>query len=419
MEILHERYGEEGEETDLKRLIREEVGRRLLEADIEVIESADMLSYYVDNGPDVLAEERPELNEDLWPTKESKVQYEPVGVIGVIKPWNYPLELPIWSIGAALIAGNTVVFKPSEKSPLVGAEIGRIFEEAGLPDGVLNIITGDGNTGRMLVESDVDMVSFTGSRTVGRSIAETCGRDLKEYALELGGNDPAIIAPDVDLELAANGIVWGSYCNTGQVCVRPKRVLVHDDIYDGFLDLVVEKTENLEKDRDFGPLISREQLETVKDQVQSTLNQGAKLLHGGEEIEGDGYYFEPTILTQVTPEMEVFQEECFGPVMPIMRVDSVEDGVRIANSSDYGLGASVWTGDLQYGSKIAEQLEAGMVWVNDVNVAFPETPWGGIKDSGSGVELGPHGILEYTNLKHVSIETGDSDTRDWWFPYGE
>lgn len=420
VDILYERYGEEGEQTELKSLIQKEVGRRFIEADIEVVESADMLNYYVENSPEVLNPEKLELNEDLWPSKKSKVIYEPIGVVGVIKPWNYPLELPIWSIGAALMAGNTIVFKPSENSSFVGVELGEIFQKAGIPDGVVNIVTGDHNTGKSLVDSDVDMISFTGSQKVGRNIAEKCGKDLKETSLELGGNDPAVVAPDVDIELAANGLVWGSYCNIGQVCVRPKRVFIHDEIYDELVDRIAHKTKKLDKDKDFGPLISKEQLETVKNQVSRTLDQGATLLLGGEEIdETEGYYFEPTILEDVSPEMVIFQDECFGPVMPIIRIESIEEGIQLGNSTEYGLGASIWTGDQETGSKLAEEFEAGMVWVNDVNVAFPQAPWGGIKGSGSGVELGKWGIREYANIKHINVETSDNQTRDWWFPYGE
>lgn len=421
VDLLYEKYGEEGEQTELKKLIQKEVGRRFIESDIEVIETADMLSYYVEKTPEVLSSETLDLNQELWPTKESRVVHEPVGVVGVIKPWNYPLELPIWSIGAALMTGNTVVFKPSENSSFVGAELGKIFQEAEIPDGVINVITGDGSTGEALVESDgVDMVSFTGSQKIGKEIAKKCGEDLKEYSLELGGNDPAIIAPDVDLELAANGIVWGSYCNTGQVCVRPKRVFVHDKIYDNFTEKVLSKTQNLKKDKDFGPLINQKQLNTVKDQVSQTIDQGATLLYGGSEIDDtEGYYFEPTILEDVTPDMTVFKNECFGPVMPIIRVDSVEEGIELSNSSDYGLGASIWTGDTEAGSDLAEEFNAGMVWVNDVNVAFPQAPWGGIKGSGSGVELSKWGIEEYTNIKHINVETSEETDRDWWFPYGE
>ena len=420
VDLLYEKYGEEGEQTELKQLIQTEVGRRFIEADIEVVETADMLNYYVEKSPEVLKSEELELNEELWPTKKSRVVYEPIGVVGVIKPWNYPLELPIWSIGAALMAGNTVVFKPSENSSFVGVELGKIFQEAGLLDGVLNVVTGDHNTGKALANADVDMISFTGSQRAGKDIAQKCGKDLKEYSLELGGNDPAVVAPDVDLELAANGLVWGGYCNIGQVCVRPKRVFIHDEIYDELVERILEKTQSLEKDRDFGPLISEDQLETVKEQVSRTLDQGATLLYGGNEIEDtEGYYFEPTILEDISPGMVIFENECFGPVMPLVRVNSIEEGVELGNSTEYGLGASIWTGERETGSELAEKFEAGMVWVNDVNVAFPQAPWGGIKSSGSGVELGRWGIEEYANIKHINIETSESDTRDWWFPYGE
>lgn len=421
VDLLYENYGEQGEVTPLKQLIIDETGKRLPDADIEVVESADFLKYFVEKGPEVLRPENLELNEELWPTKESTIYSEPIGVVGVIKPWNYPLELPIWSIGAALIAGNTVVLKPSELSSFVGKEIGRIFKEAGLPDGVINVITGDGETGRYLVESDIDMISFTGGQSTGKEIANKCSSKLVQTTLELGGNDAAIVTPDVDLELAANGLVWGAFTNAGQVCVGAKRLFVHESIAEEFIGRVKKKTEELQPGRDYGPIISQHKLNGVMDQVKKTIEEGAELYLGGDPIsDKDGFYFEPTILINVSPEMEVMKEECFGPVMPIMKVGSIEEGINLANSSEYGLGASVWTENIELGNKVAKNLEAGMVWINDINVAFARAPWGGTKSSGNGgVELGKKGIKEYVNIKHVNVETGSADTRDWWFPYSD
>jgi acyl-CoA reductase-like NAD-dependent aldehyde dehydrogenase len=416
-EHLREAYGAEGSSSPLKDLITAEVGKRLPEADIEVAESGDMVEYFVREAARVLSPETLSLDGELWPTKESRLLREPVGVVGVIKPWNYPLELPIWSIAPALLAGNTVVFKPAVEASLVGIEIAKMMDGV-LPRGVFNLVTGGGEVGRLLVEAEVDLISFTGSVEVGREIASKAAPLFKRCTLELGGNDPALVDVDVDLELAANGLVWGCFANAGQVCVRPKRVLVHQGIADALLDLVRAKTEALRVDVDWGPLISESQLERVSAQVAETVGQGATVVAGGHRLaDRAGFYFEPTILDNVDPTMRVAEEECFGPVMPLIRVSSMEEACEIANDTIYGLGASVWTSTTERGEELASRLTAGMVWVNDVNVAFPQAPWGGVKSSGMGSELGEGGLLEYTVPRHLSLEQSQATRRDWWFPY--
>lgn len=418
-DLLVTHYGKQGELTDLKRLIITEMGKRLPEADIEMIESSDMISFFVKNAPRLLASTSPELNQELWATKKSFVVYEPIGIVGIIKPWNYPLELPIWAIAPALIAGNTIVFKPSEYSSFVGLEIGKLFEEAGLPSGVLNIVTGNEEVGKLLVEhEDINMISFTGSVSVGREIAIQCGKQLKKYSLELGGNDPAIVEADVDLELAANGLVWGAFCNSGQVCVRTKRAFVNRAIVDELTKRIIDKTKSLRPTIDFGPIISEEQLTTIEEQVHDAVSKGATVLVGGKRIQqSGGYYYSPTILANVSPSMRLMSEECFGPVLPIVTVADTKEAVALANESEYGLGASIWTADLEKGRAIANSIQSGMVWINDVNVAFPETPWGGIKCSGVGTELSEWGLYEYVQRKHISIENSSNTRRDWWYPY--
>jgi acyl-CoA reductase-like NAD-dependent aldehyde dehydrogenase len=419
VDLIITRYGEQGKITPLKKLIMTEMGKRLPEADIEVIETSDMIAFFVKEAPRLLAVTTPHLNQDLWSTKKSEVVYEPVGVVGVIKPWNYPLELPIWAIAPALVAGNTVVFKPSEYSSFVGLEIGKLFEEAGLPPGVLNIVTGDGEVGKMLVRHEgIDMISFTGSVAAGREIAAHCGQRLIKCSLELGGNDPAIVEPDVDLELAANGLVWGAFCNSGQVCVSANRVFVHEQIADDLIQRVVEKTKALRITTDFGPIVSAEQLITIEEQVNDAVSNGATVLVGGKRLKhGNGFYYSPTVLTNVSPSMRLMTEECFGPVLPIITVPNTKEAIALANGTAYGLGASVWTSDLEKGREIAGRIESGMVWINDVNVAFPETPWGGIKCSGIGTELSEWGIYEFVHRKHINIETSTNTRRDWWYPY--
>lgn len=417
--LLAEAYGKEGEETHLKLLITQEVGKRLPEADVEVIETSDMISYFAARGPELLRPRAPQLNSELWPTKTSRIVFEPLGVVAVVKPWNYPLELPFWTIAPALVAGNTVVFKPSEHSSCVGVEIARLAEAAGLPPGVLNVVTGDGGVGKSLVSHDgVDFVSFTGSQKVGREVAVICAQRLRRYSLELSGNDAAIVLPDVDLELAANGMVWGALCNSGQVCVGVKRAYVHREIVSELTDRIVRQVEKLQIDKDYGPLISQAQLEGVSSQVGGSLSLGARALTGGRPVaDRPGYYFEPTVLADVSEAMPVIEKECFGPVLPIIPFDDIDEAIRRANASDYGLGASVWSRDRGHAQEIAHQLEVGMVWINDVNVAFAEAPWGGVKGSGPGVELSEWGLYEFTNKKHISVEESSDARRAWWYPY--
>ena len=419
MEALVREYGEQGQATPLKELISTEMGKRLPEADIEVIESSDMLAFFAKSAAELLRPRVPNLNQTLWATKRSVVELEPLGVVGVIKPWNYPLELPIWAIGPALVAGNTVVFKPSEHSTLVGLEIGRLFHEAGLPAGVLNIVTGDGSTGRYLVEhEDVNMIAFTGSVATGRQIAIECAKRIRKCSLELGGNDAAIVDADVDLELAANGIVWGAFCNSGQVCVRAKRIFVHHQMFEALSAIVLKKTAALRAGIDFGPLVSEKQLMKVENQIADAVSKGAKVAIGGHRISNfGGFFLAPTVLLHVSVDANLMHEECFGPVLPMIRVEDAEEGVRRANESSYGLGASVWTSKLPQGESIARKLDAGMVWVNDVNVAFPEAPWGGTKNSGLGTELSEWGLYEYVRPKHINVETSSEQRRAWWYPY--
>lgn len=412
-------YGEEGQSTPLKRLIMDAVGKPLPEADIEVIESASFIDYFASIADEILAPRDIQLNKDLWPTKRSTVLFEPVGVVGIIKPWNYPLEMPVWSLAPTLLAGNTVVLKPSEKSPSIGEAIAQMIELADFPPGVVNVVAGNKSTGRFLVTNPgTSMIAFTGSVTAGREIAETCGRLLKRASLELGGNDAAIVLSDVDLDLAANGLTWGAFCNAGQVCVGVKRVIVVKSIANQLIQKLTARAKELRLGTDVGPLVDREQLDAVAKMVDLAIAEGAKLEYGGRRVEGlEGFYFHPTILTGLQPTALLLMEECFGPVMPIIVVDDAAAAVVEANRSNYGLGASVWTTDILTAEALAKELRVGMVWINDVNVAFAEAPWGGTRDSGIGFELSPEVLLEFATRKHLNVETSSDTKRFWWYPY--
>lgn len=421
-DLLMREYSEANEPTRLKSLISDEMGKRFPEADIEVVESADMVRYFADHAEELLQPQEVTIESELWVSKRSSLRFDPHGVVAVIKPWNYPLELPLWSIAPALAAGNTVVFKPSELSGLIGLEIARLFEEAGLPAGVLNVVTGDAGTGSYLTRHPgIDMIGFTGSRSTGIKVATAAATNITPVSLELGGNDAALVLEDADLELATNGIAWGGVCNSGQVCVGVKRVFVHESISKDFESLLVEKVANLKPGVDYGPIISEQQLRKLEKQVSETVREGATNLLGGTRLpEAGTLYYAPTVLSGVRRDMTISLEECFGPVIPITSYEGPDQtAVDLANESSYGLGTSIWTSDIQRGAEVATHIETGMVWVNDVNVAIAEGPWGGRKDSGYGVELSPWGLYKYTILKHVNVETSKEARRDWWYPYSE
>jgi acyl-CoA reductase-like NAD-dependent aldehyde dehydrogenase len=411
-------YGSPGELTDLKRLIHEEVGKPAPEADIEVIETSDFVAYFCRIAAEQWKTQSPQLDENLWATKTSFISRRPVGVVAIVKPWNYPLEMIGWSLAPALLCGNTVVIKSSERSPTVSDVFARISKDIGLPKGVLNVVHGDESTSRMLVEhAGVDLVSFTGSVGVGRQIASVCGATGKRSLLELGGNDPAIVLDDVDLELAANGLVWGAFCNAGQVCVGVKRVLVNSVIADRLTALVLDKTRALSLGRDIGPMIDARQIALVQSFVDDARKKGAIIATGGKDADLPGSFYLPTVIEGLNSEMNLWNQECFGPILPIRTFSSDDEAIALANDSDYGLGASVWTSDIVRGRQLASRLSAGMTWINDVNVAFPQAPWGGIKASGKSFELSANAFSEYSSLHHLSIENSAEKTRLWWYPY--
>jgi acyl-CoA reductase-like NAD-dependent aldehyde dehydrogenase len=252
-----------------------------------------------------------------------------------------------------------------------------------------------------------------------KAVAAECAKHLKKASLELGGKDPAIVLEDADLELVANGLVWGAYGNSGQVCTAIERVYVPESIADSLIEYVVSKTKSLRLGTDIAPLVSKQQLEKVENHIADALAKGAKILIGGTRPQEPsvGFWYLPTVLTEVDDSMAVMSEETFGPILPIARYKDLSEAIRLANGSCYGLGASVWTKDIEHGKNIAGQLEAGMVWINDVNIPYPQCPWGGVKNSGIGVELSDRGILEFTRTKHINLELGSDTTRPWWYPY--
>jgi len=413
-------------------LISRENGKPRLEAlSAEVFLIADLITYYSKRAPVVLAERPIPLHNPLIRSmKSSKLVYEPLGVVAVISPWNYPFSIPMSGIVFALLAGNTVVFKPASDTALIGLKIDEILRKGGgLPDGVFQTIIASGRAmGHALFEPPVRKIVFTGSTEVGKKIQEIAARHLVPTVMELGGKDPMIVCEDADLEFASTGAVWGAFMNCGQVCSSVERVYVARPLYERFVERCVEKTRRLRigqdvnHDVDIGPMANEEQLATMEAHVQDALAKGAKVLCGGRRPPGlRGYFYEPTVLVDVNHTMKIMTEETFGPALPIMPFDSEDEAVRLANDSCFGLTASVWTPDRARGEALARRLQAGTVTINDHAYTYGicETPWQGMKESGIGRSHSDEGLLEMVFPKHINLDRSPSFVRRrmWWFPY--
>ncbi|MEW6440794.1 MAG: aldehyde dehydrogenase family protein [bacterium] len=352
---------------------------------------------------------------------------EPIGVVACIVPWNFPLFLATWKIIPALIAGNTVVLKPSSAAPLSLLELTRLIDSLGLPKGVFNLITGPGaQTGNLLSEHPmVDKISMTGSTEVGREIMSKAARDLKRVTLELGGKNPAIVLEDANLEMAADGVLYGGLMHQGQVCMSGSRVYVPRSLYADFAGLLVERARTLvlgdpmDGDTDIGPVISSQQRERVLRYIQQGRKEGARLLLGGGPPEGDafarGFWVEPTLFGDASQDMVISREEIFGPVLCLIPYEEEEEAVNMANDTRYGLTAGIWSADLDRANRIARRLRAGTVFVNDWHTLSPNFPFGGYKQSGIGRESGLEGLYEFTELKTVHINIKTKREESFWF----
>lgn len=361
--------------------------------------------------------------------RSTTVRYRPRGVVGIISPWNFPFLIPFSATVEALLAGNAVVIKPSEHTPLV-AQLGkRIFEEGGLPEGLLQVVTGDASTGGHLLESGIDKLSFTGSVNGGRKVAARCGELLLPCTLELGGKAPLLILPDADLERATNAVVFGGFANSGQVCVGVERVYVHERQYEDVVRRLADKARALRQgdpereDVDVGAMTLPAQLDHVHALVEDAREKGARVLTGGQRAERQGRFYPPTVIADVTHEMRIAREEIFGPLVPVLRYRDVDEAVRLANDSHLGLNAYVFGGDRRRAHDVAERIEAGQVVVNDVflNYVMPELPFGGVKASGIGRAHGDEGLLSMCHA-HVVVDDRRAfapDSDPWWFPYHE
>jgi acyl-CoA reductase-like NAD-dependent aldehyde dehydrogenase len=389
-----------------------ETGKTFEDAELaEIGYAGNAFGFWAKQGPEYLADERVKSSQILVKGKKLINRYRPLGLIGVIGPWNYPLTNSFGDCIPALMAGNSVILKPSEVTPLTSMLMAEGLRECGLPENVLQIATGRGGTGAALIEH-VDMIMFTGSTKTGRKVAETAARRLIPASLELGGKDPMLVLADADVERAANYATYFAMQNAGQTCISIERVYVEEPVYDEFVAKVSEKVRELRVGKPEGPgsvevgaITFPPQMETIKDHVADAIQKGARVLVGGHEAPGAGRFFEPTVLVDVDHTMKCMTEETFGPTLPIMKVADTDEAVRLANDSPYGLGASVFSRDTERGEAVARRLESGAANVNDamINYTVLELPMGGAKASGLGSRHGAGGIRKYCSQQAIVI----------------
>ncbi len=399
---------------DIARLMTMEQGKPLAEAAGEVDKGADILAYYAEEGERVYGRIIPNAEDSRI---FSEVIYQPVGVAACISPWNYPIELLAWKVAASLAAGCTCVLKVPSETPLSPIAFVQAVAEAGFPSGALNVITGPGRIiGDLLTaHPDVNKLAFTGSTAVGRNIMKNASGTLKKMSLELGGSLPMLVCDDCDLDAAATGATRRSFRNMGQICIAINRIYVARGIYEDFLQKFAEKTRALRIGNglsgpcDLGPMCTAKGLDTAKAHVADALAKGARLVCGGEAPEGEafarGHFYKPTILANATHNMLVMQEETFGPLAGVMPFDTLDEAIALANNTPYGLAAIAYTQNLSTATRMARQLQAGNVAINNVDAGVINAPYGGWKDSGFGHEHGPEGLYQYLHTKHVRIRT--------------
>jgi succinate-semialdehyde dehydrogenase/glutarate-semialdehyde dehydrogenase len=415
------------EMEEIALLISRETGKPISEAiSMELATTLDLMQYFARKTASLLSPRRVSVGQ-YWSMGRSSYEiYKPLGVVGIISPWNFPWATPLDEIVMALMAGNAVVVKPSELTPLTGLKIKEVLDRAGLADGLLEVATGDGSTGAALVGAGVDKIIFTGSVATGKRVAEAAAKYLTPVVLELGGKDPMIVLDDANVENAARGAVWGAFANSGQACASVERCYVHESIAERFIAAVVTETKRLrqaigtDETADVGSMSSERQLRIVQRHVDEAIDRGAIALTGGDRVPNSpAPFYEPTVLTNVNHDMDVMREETFGPVLPIMTFKTDEEAVRFANDSVFGLTASVWTTNISRGRRLAARIDAGTVMVNEVvyTHGIAQTPWGGVKQSGFGRTHGRPGLLELVNTQHIHVNRLSFMPDLWWFNY--
>jgi betaine-aldehyde dehydrogenase len=421
-EMLHEVATRLRERTDaLAEMMTREGGKPLIENSDEVGWTAACFDYYAEIGRNSAGRVIPPIES----TQLALVLKEPVGVVGCIVPWNYPLLLLGWKLAPALAAGNTTVCKPSELTPLSTLMLAPCLEH--LPAGVVNLVAGAGDVGEAIVRDQrVDCVAFTGSVETGKKVALACAERIARVNLEMGGKDPFIVCSDVaaEIDVAAKGGAWAAYLNAGQVCTSAERFYVMRDVYDDYVREFVDYTESLivgdplDPRTDVGPMVSARQREKVAAQVERAVAAGASLVIGGGNGSHDrGHFFSPAVVTGAPADTDLLREETFGPVAPIVPVSSLDEAIELANSTRYGLGCNVYTRDLRNIVRCMREIKAGTVWFNDPLTDNDAGPFGGMKQSGLGRELGEEGLEAFQETKHVHIET-EVAPKEWWYPYG-
>jgi acyl-CoA reductase-like NAD-dependent aldehyde dehydrogenase len=421
-ELLHEVATRMRAMTDdVARVLTAEGGKPLIENSDEVGWTAAAFDYYAEMGRNFAGRVIPSIES----TQLALVVKEPTGVWGAIVPWNYPLLLLAWKLAPALAAGNSVVAKPSELTPLSTLMLASAFSD--LPPGVVNVVAGAGDVGAALVgDPRIDGVAFTGSVATGKKVAAACAERVARMNLEMGGKDPFIVCADVagDLDVAARGGAWAAYLNAGQVCTSAERFYVQREIYDDFVSAFVEQARSLrvgdplDSSTDVGPMVSAPQRAKVEAQVSAAVDAGAELLVGGDRAGLDrGHFYAPAVITGAPASTDLLREETFGPVAPIVPVASLDEAIELANSTPFGLGANVYTRDLETAVRCLREIRAGTVWINDPLTDNDAGPFGGFKQSGFGRELGQEGLEAFQETKHVHIETKIAP-KEWWYPYG-
>ncbi len=411
---------------DIAELIAKEQGKTIPESKMmEIIPVLAIIKNLRREAPKILQQTKVKHDLILFSHKKSYYRCEPYGVVLVISPWNFSFSVPIPEIVAALVAGNTVIFKPAPDTIFVGKMIDELFQQAGFPEGVMNtLFINDEDAPYVVEHSQVDKIIFTGSTETGKEVMKRAAKNVTPVLLELGGKDPAVVASDANLKRAAKGVFWGAMFNTGQVCASIERAYVERSVADEFVRLCLEEAQRikigdpLDESTDVGPLANEGQLRIIEAHIQDAVQKSAKVIHGGKRQEGKGYFFQPTILTDVDHSMKIMKEETFGPVLPIMIVDSVEEAIQLANDSEFGLSAYGWTSDPDTALKMKEELLAGIVMINDATSAWgePKAPWGGFKKSGIGRTRSMFGLMEMVQVKYVSAEKSSARSNLWWFP---